>query len=370
MIKSKIVEDKLDTLVSRYAVPIIDLAHCGKCSCPIHTRCGYSPLYSSNLYTIALLIGKSVINRVGQQLDKALSEKGIALLVNHGIPDEKIKAAWDQFDYFLDLPAEVRDRYSRKDGTNYGYVSPGMERFDGKTPELRHTYNICKLDDKNIPREAETLPDFAEEITTLANDFTALSTFILKALEVALETPPKCFLDKHSEMLSGDDVNMTTLRMIYYPAIVDDEPGQSEGAVRCGAHVDYGTFTLLAQDSEGGLEVQLPGGDKWERVGHLPGSILINGGELLSIWTRERYHAVPHRVVVPERAKIRTRGRHSIAYFCHPDNSTMISPRDILANQTESAEESTDEKIYSAYELIQKKFSDTYGPSSQESNES
>ena len=41
---------------------------------------------------------------------------------------------------------------------------------------------------------------------------------------------------------------------------------------RCGEHCDYGTFTLLVQDSEGGLEVKLPGSDKWNRVGHLPGA--------------------------------------------------------------------------------------------------
>jgi len=33
---------------------------------------------------------KSVVNRVGHQLQKALSEKGMALLVNHGISDEKV----------------------------------------------------------------------------------------------------------------------------------------------------------------------------------------------------------------------------------------------------------------------------------------
>lgn len=33
---------------------------------------------------------KSVVNRVGHQLQKALSEKGMALLVNHGIADEKV----------------------------------------------------------------------------------------------------------------------------------------------------------------------------------------------------------------------------------------------------------------------------------------
>ncbi|XP_017131020.1 UPF0676 protein C1494.01 [Drosophila elegans] len=331
MIKSKISEDKLETLVSRSAVPIIDLAHCGK----------------------------SLVNRVGQQLHKAFTEKGIAFLVNHGIAEDKIKAVWDQFDNFLDLPAEVQDRYRRRDGVNYGYVSPGMERFDGSTPELRHAYNICKLDEHNIPRGP--LPEFADDITTLCEDLKTMSTFILKAMEVALEIQPSFLIDRHSQMLEGDEVNMSTLRMLYYPAIVDDEPGQSEGAIRCGAHVDYGTFTLLAQDSEGGLEVQLPGSEKWERVGHLPGAILINGGELLSIWTNQRYHALPHRVVIPEQDHIRTRGRHSIAYFCHPNNSTMISSNDL---PIEGVEPSND-KVYSAYELIQKKFNDTYGQRSQ-----
>ncbi|EDX13940.1 UPF0676 protein C1494.01 [Drosophila simulans] len=331
MINSKIREDKLETLVSRSAVPIIDLAHCGK----------------------------SLVHRVGQQLHKAFTEKGIAFLVNHGIAEDKIKAVWDQFDNFLDLPAEVQDRHRRKDGVNYGYVSPGMERFDGSTPELRHAYNICKLDEQNIPREA--LPEFAEDITTLCTDLKAMSLYIMKAMEVALEIPPSFFIDKHSQMLEGDSLNMSTLRMLYYPAIVDDEPGQSEGAIRCGAHVDYGTFTLLAQDSEGGLEVQLPGSEKWERVGHLPGAILINGGELLSIWTKQRYHALPHRVVIPEQELIRTRGRHSIAYFCHPNNSILISPNDLLAE----GEAKSEDKVYSAYELIQKKFNDTYGQRSQ-----
>ncbi|KAH8276787.1 hypothetical protein KR026_000663 [Drosophila bipectinata] len=327
MIKNKIADDKFDTLVSKSSVPIIDLAHCGK----------------------------TVVNRVGQQLHKAFTEKGIAFLVNHGIAEEKIKAVWDQFDNFLDLPPEMQDRYRRRNGVNFGYVSPGVERFDGKTPELRHTYNICKLDDQNLPREP--LPDFAEEITTLTNDFKTISSFLLKSMEVALEVPQGLFAENHSKMLEGDDVNMTTLRMIYYPAIVDDEPGQSEGAIRCGAHVDYGTFTLLSQDSEGGLEVQLPGSEKWQRVGHLPGAILINGGELLSIWTKQRYHALPHRVVIPEQEQIRTRGRHSIAFFVHPDNTTPIDPQDIQKDEPSTS----NEIIYTAYELIQKKFNDTYG---------
>lgn len=81
---------------------------------------------------------------------------------------------------------------------------------------------------------------------------------------------------------------------------------------------DYGTFTLLSQDSEGGLEAKLPGSTKWKRVGHLPGAILINTGEILSIWSRKRYPALLHRVIIPEQESVRVRGRHSMAFFCHP----------------------------------------------------
>lgn len=50
------------------------------------------------------------------------------------------------------------------------------------------------------------------------------------------------------------------------------ESDVNKTVTRCGEHCDYGTFTLLAQDSEGGLEVQLPNSTKWQRLGHLPGA--------------------------------------------------------------------------------------------------
>lgn len=61
-------------------------------------------------------------------------------------------------------------------------------------------------------------------------------------------------------MLSSDGRNPSTMRLLYYPPVPpeDEDPCVHSGAVtytRCGAHADYGTFTLLAQDSEGGLEV-------------------------------------------------------------------------------------------------------------------
>ncbi|EDW85042.1 uncharacterized protein Dwil_GK14437 [Drosophila willistoni] len=397
MIKTKTSDDKLDTLLSRSVVPIIDLAHCGIEEIPV----------------------KSVVNRVGHQLHRVLAEKGMALLVNHGISDEKLKTAWDHLDDFVDLPPNVKQHYIRSEGNHHGYKSRELNgNFKGKTPELRHAFNISTLNAQNLPEEP--LPGFADHISTLANDFKALACFILQALAVSLDISPTFFLEKHSHMLSDDQENMSTLRMLYYPPVVDDEPGQNNvierrcqysyqrclsnqpdfrpehdpreedelneldgtngqlfehkignGAViRCGAHVDYGTFTLLAQDSEGGLEMKLPGSEKWHRVGHLPGAILLNCGEILSIWTQGRYPALQHRVVIPEQEHIRARGRHSIAYFCHPDNITSISPNDLpnpdavkdtaCLKQRKKSFKAAKERVYNACQLISKKFRDTY----------
>lgn len=63
------------------------------------------------------------------------------------------------------------------------------------------------------------------------------------------------------------------------------ESDVNKTVTRCGEHCDYGTFTLLAQDSEGGLEVQLPNSTKWQRLGHLPGAGWMNTFESRSFLT-------------------------------------------------------------------------------------
>jgi len=389
-------EEKVDTLLSKGQIPIIDLAHCGTHEHPV----------------------KSVVNRVASQLQKALHEKGIAFLVNHGILEEKLKTAWTHLDDFCKLPMDTKELYIRKAPDNHGYVKPGQEKFDGMTPELRHAFNICTLNVAHLPEEP--LPGFREHIAELASDFKHLSSLLLQALAIGLDLQSNYFIDNHSHMLSGNHDNETTLRLLYYPPVIreddnkcemargrckysyqrcngdsngvdlvpprdtsnkddkqdeDDtsdlkEIGKGKSVTRCGAHCDYGTFTLLSQDSEGGLEAKLPGSDKWVRIGHLPGAILINTGEILSLWSHEKYPALQHRVVIPEQENLRVRGRHSIAFFCHPDNCTAIQPiespvletptSDITCKIKRKSFKTAKDKVYTAYQLIQQKFKQTY----------
>ncbi|XP_053669412.1 uncharacterized protein LOC128719801 [Anopheles marshallii] len=393
MLKNKAVEEKVDTLLSKSQIPIIDLAHCGTEECPI----------------------RSVVNRVGHQLHKALSEKGIALLVNHGISEDKMKQVYGHLDDFCKLSDGTKETYLRKGETNHGYIKPGQERFDGKSKDLRHTFNICTLKPDAGPLPDEPLPGFREHVSDLATDFKRLSALLLQALAVGMELPYGYFLEKHRHILDGEGENQSTFRLLYYPPLIEDdgknellrgtckysqqrctkdeidlslpedyrakmreqqelEEQELQQITRCGAHCDYGTFTLLAQDSEGGLEVKLPGTDRWKRVGHLPGAILINAGELLSTWTGEKLCALQHRVIIPQEETIRSRGRHSLAFFVHPDNCISITPIDLptssSSNSLDSDEKKTKgrkksfktakSKIYNAYQHVQKRFKETY----------
>lgn len=386
MLKAKTGEEKTDTLLSKSQIPIIDLAHCGTEETPV----------------------KSVVIRVASQLHKALSDKGIAFLVNHGISEEKLKQAWQHLDDFCELPADVKQHYIKGVNECNGYTEPGQELTNetDPEPELRHAFNICTINARNLPEEP--LPGFSDQIAGLAKDFKALAGFVLQSLAIGLELPQSFFLENHSRMLDGDLDNVSLLRLLYYPPVVEDDnkcevmKGQckysyqrcasdnpdfqfhddirseddelaagNSGLANGSKRTDRDTFTLLAQDSEGGLEVKLPESSKWKRVGHLPGAILIISGEILSVWTDAKYAAVSHRVVVPEQESLKSHGRHSIAFFCHPDNLTSISSADLPNHSSDQENDSkkkrkksfkiAKDKVYSAYQSIKERFKEKNG---------
>ena len=88
----------------------------------------------------------------------------------------------------------------------------------------------------------------------------------------------------------------SVLRAINYP---EQDPPPAPGQLRCGAHSDFGTHTLLQiDDAPGGLQARARGGG-WIDVSPPPGSFTVNIGDLMMVWTNDRWLSNLHRVVNP-----------------------------------------------------------------------
>lgn len=70
--------------------------------------------------------------------------------------------------------------------------------------------------------------------------------------------------------------------------------GGAQGIYGCGAHSDYGVLTLLATDGTPGLQIQ--GRNGWVDVTALPGTIVVNLGDMLERWTNGMFKSTVHRV--------------------------------------------------------------------------
>ncbi|RAH75891.1 Clavaminate synthase-like protein [Aspergillus japonicus CBS 114.51] len=125
-----------------------------------------------------------------------------------------------------------------------------------------------------------------------------------------------------------DGLPRNTLKFIKYPklAIKPDD-----AVPRLTEHTDWGSITLLFTDSPG-LEVLDPQ-DQWHEVPQLPGGIVINIGDALSLWTGQQLKSTMHRISW-EKVPV-DQDRYSMPYFVHPNFSkcraTPLGQRLILS---------------------------------------
>ena len=89
-------------------------------------------------------------------------------------------------------------------------------------------------------------------------------------------------------------------------------------------HSDAGALTVLMQDDVGGLQVNIPGehGDgDWIDVEPVQGALVINTGDMMQVWSNDRFIAALHRV-----APRVSDERYSIPYFFNPSYDCDYAP--------------------------------------------
>jgi isopenicillin N synthase-like dioxygenase len=162
-------------------------------------------------------------------------------------------------------------------------------------------------------------PRFPPELRALVERYVRhaceLTRRIMRLSALALDLPETWFDPYYAPM-------DCRLRLAYYPEqSVPPEPGQ----LRNAAHTDFGGVTILRQDdAPGGLQVLSPGGD-WVDVRPVPGTLVINTGDIFQRWTNDRWMSNVHRVVNPPRAAGERAKRLSIVFFTGPRRDSLIS---------------------------------------------
>jgi isopenicillin N synthase-like dioxygenase len=111
------------------------------------------------------------------------------------------------------------------------------------------------------------------------------------------------------------------LRCVSYPGMEGGagSAGDFDGQFGAGPHTDNGTLTILAQDEVGGLQLRTLAGD-WIDAPVIPGTFIVNVGDMIVRWTNGVFRSTPHRVVCSRRT------RYSLPFFFFPDYRTVVAP--------------------------------------------
>ena len=292
---------------------------------------------------------------VAEQMRRASQDWGFFYLSGCGMPTEQLEAAFSGAKAFFDLPLEEKQGVAWfSPESNRGYVGIKREKLDPARPgDLKEAFNLAPerpgLDShKNLWPKGHPL--FKSVMTRFLGECIHTADRVLEAFALALDQPEDFFKDAHNE-------HDHTLRLLHYPPLpAGFEPENCES--RAGAHTDYGSITLLFQDDVGGLEVCTRSGD-WIRATPIPGTVVVNTGDLMHRWTNHVFCSTPHRVnVAPEH---RSRDRYSIAFFCHPNKTSEIAC-------IESCATAGNPPIYapiSAGQHLNEKLTNTYGAQAQ-----
>jgi isopenicillin N synthase-like dioxygenase len=249
---------------------------------------------------------------------------GFFYVVNHGVLDALVARVFaESARFFAQSPEKKAEVAIEKSSCHRGWFHVGGENLDPakqkKDGDLKEGIKIGRdlgpehsLVQAATPLHGPNLwPDLPGWRTVMQEYYGAMEDLghtLLQAFAGALGLDAAYF----DNWL---DAPMTTLGPLHYPP----QKGHiTEAQLGAGAHTDYGCLTMLAQDNAGGLQVRNKAG-AWIDAPPIPGSFVVNIGDMMERWTNGVFTSTLHRVI-----NISGRERYSLPFFFDPDFSTPV----------------------------------------------
>ena len=255
---------------------------------------------------------------VAAAINAACTGPGFFYVRNHGVPDATIAAAMAAAPL---LPAAASEgahqgqfdppRLARAAARDGGAKKPDLKNSSPSGSICRRTRNGAGGEKLRAQQLAGGRAELAPAMEAYFAAIGACGAKLLRAVALSLGLDRDFFAPHYRLPLQR------TQAIFYPPQAPDDMDGFG-----VAPHTDFGCITLLWQDDSGGLEVRERQTGAWIPAPPLPGTLVVNVGDLLGRWSNDRFASTPHRVVNRSGHE-----RMSIATFYDPDFSAPVDPR-------------------------------------------
>jgi isopenicillin N synthase-like dioxygenase len=262
---------------------------------------------------------------VARAIREACIDIGFFYLTGHGILDRDFEDVIAMGHRFFELPlAEKMKLHCNKSPGRLGYRGlggPDPEANPDKVPDIKERFHASR---EVLPGEPAAgrrnagqsqwpdggvLPGFGDVLRNHIRMQCDVARHLARGFALSLDLPESYF-DEMYRYLSGN------LVLNYYPAV--DRVKLREEQWSFSPHTDYNAFTLLYQDSLGGLQVLNALGE-WIDAPPIAGTMVVNIGDLFQIWTNDLYPSTLHRVFNATSA-----ARISVPLFASPNGATLV----------------------------------------------
>nr|CCA18816.1 2OGFe(II) oxygenase superfamily protein putative [Albugo laibachii Nc14] len=254
----------------------------------------------------------------------AAEECGFFYIENHGVAVELLQAFKDTMKEFFDLPKDVKNGIRRKENNPTGYFDAEITRNVIDWKEMFDYAQFLesqpsKSEHSNQWPAEEVLPNFRKRVIQTNLIMENIARRICMMLAVGLGQPLN-FFDKFFGVQDPIDFcsgNSSTLRLNYYPV-----SSRENTTLGVHPHTDLGAVTILLQDdSISALQVYHPKTSSWLPVPPISNTFIVNLGDMMQVWSNDKYRAPVHRVLSAENSD-----RYSAPYFYHPFMHSTIEP--------------------------------------------
>jgi len=265
----------------------------------------------------------SALDRVARAIAEPCAEWGVFHVVGHGIPPAELARFADAMRVLFELPAETKQALRRTRDNAWGWYDAeltknrrdwkevfdyGVERAPG-TPAPSHS--------DGVNRWPSALPALREALLAHYHRCEELSRGLLHALCAGLGVAPDALDAAFTEHTSFQRLNR--YRPCPDPAPADAALLPARGQLAVHHHTDAGALTILWQDEYAGLQVQR--GDQLVLVEPVPGALTVNLGDMLQVWSNDRYRSPIHRVLASA-----DHTRFSAPFFWNPAYAAVCAP--------------------------------------------